>query len=414
MQRILRRSCSALALGGLACSDTAPQTVWHQDPEYLAELQRRVDELPTPEELEGLRTNTWGEPAAFDIGAQHFEEVQDKNTLPLIYGWAVRGSLRERCVNSLGQPITPCEFHLEPDDFNYDSLVGADFNRAVLGRCGATDLSASPVAINFANLPCIYPSTSGNKVWTWQWDSTSCGGDTAHDDVLRSIARSAFRDRMAELGQGTGFSFAELVSLPGFQTADIVIYCATGAQRTGMTAIGTEAASFPFGPLSFQHAVPQRIEETCSEDGTTKRIQIADEAWTYGQARIVLNWDFTWNVIRGEQTIARATIGGGSTTCAAQEQADDDYADHAWKTLLTHEMGHVLGFVHQNDTTDNVMSSPLSCELLSRSPGFRQNMKDALLALSIPDNAPSLTVLSTDLSCYRPDTTSRTYTPPDR
>lgn len=370
---------------------------WHQEPEHLLELQRTVEALPTAEELAGLGTNTWGEPAAFDVGALHFNDVEDKNTLPLIYGWAVRGSLKERCVNSLGQRI-PCEFHLEPDDLSYDSLTGADFNSAVLGRCGALDTATFPPIV-LASLPCIYPSTSTNKVWTWHWNEESCGGSSANDNALRAVAREAFRDRMVELQDGTGWDFVEVESqLGSVQTANLVIYCATGSQRSAMTTLGTSAVGFPFGPILFNHAASHRIEETCSVDARFTSLQVGDEAWSYGQGRVALNWDLVWSTIRGEREVAGAT-------CAAEAQADSDFAYHAWKSILAHEVGHVLGFVHQHDTSDdsNLMSPRLSCSLLSNQPGFRPNMKDALSVLSIPDNAPNLTVLSTDLSCYRPN-----------
>lgn len=300
----------------------------------------------------------------------------EKTQTPVVFGWAMDGILG---FQSDGLQ------HSQIVDTDYTS--SADFGDDLLGRCGRFD---STVDNSFK--PCIIPfgkiGVANGKRRRWFFDWASCGLSAAQapaQAALQAAAERAFQT----VTTGTGFSFPQVTSAA---SADITLYCSFGEIPAGKIAIG-----YPFGHVDFSYAADHVFDDRCEEVQpglgpvpvggypNFHALHFADMYYTYTKGKIGINFVDFLNYMLGCSTTTAVVI------------------DMSAK-VLAHEIGHVMGFSHQQLPVSGTMFASKSCTWLKQSSQWNVHMSDALndLHTHTPGQNDTLAIYDEDLSCNSP------------
>lgn len=303
-----------------------------------------------------------------------FEEPNQSSVIqkvrtPLVFGYAVHG-INVRQDGDLNDHCTifdkPCDdqVHRQASSLNYHGEFGAASGN-IFARCGNAVIGGAAFA------PCIVPRAT-TKSWTWNYVESSCPDNVGAGHAL---INNAAQEMFQKLENTTNWTFTETASL----SPNILIECRSRIPSNLM------AVGFPDGELELDYAADHIFYSVCNEPGQALLVAytFSDMYYTYNKGRIALNWDTLWETLLG---------------CDGDPRENVDRL----KSVMIHEIGHVLGLVHANSPVDNWMSSAQSCETLSTSwQRDVDNYTDAWSWLDHSDRS-SLQVLDTEITCRQP------------
>lgn len=379
MQRIRIPIYSAVL--ALACNGALPGDDQSAEvPMTAVEKMAATDHYPTPNEDVPQGNNTspdsWGEPLTYDDGEP--TDAENKNfSLIEVHGWSLKGHVALSGTHT-GSII--------PDVTSVSNASG--FLSAQRGRCGRFD-----GFVDNSWYPCLVPNApAGTKTWSWRFDQTGCGNDASQ----KSIAINAIAAAFAVLATDSGWHFPQVSS-----GEKITIYCTTGAETQlleNATSGGAIAAAYPSGAFTYRLSTPNALDDQCEDPAGAGSpgfptgadyYWFVDEFYTYDHARVALAWADLWNYI--------------NVNCFNTQPAAG-FSFRAIASVVTHEMGHVLGFQHQSDTTsdNNVMFATRTCGRLNGTQHFRKRMLDTIYDFDFPHTTGTLQAYDEDLACYSP------------
>jgi hypothetical protein len=316
----------------------------------------------------------------------------DKTIMPIVWGWAVKGVNQMQDGNTSGPdesgsldhctatPGSVCDnlVHSQALDLNYTSP--SDFADDLLGRCGRFDST-----VDNSWKPCVVPygkkpgSVNFGKFRKWGADFSNCasvGGPLPQWG--KDLLVAAFQSAVQNWTTNTEYQFQKVTDLT---TADVKLYCDTsGLITTGKVAIG-----YPFGAVTPQYAANHVFDETCQtppHDPLLHAHHFADFYYTYKGGRVGFNWDNLWTFLYG---------------C----DSDQTNMKMRAKKIFEHEIGHVMGFSHQQLPVTDVMYKNRSCNWALNDLLLNSETEDTLWWLDI-NNANPLQISDNDLSCHSP------------
>jgi hypothetical protein len=416
----MRKYASAwtLLLGlGLACSGGQDATEIEQvdteagsealdapeTPEQIAEVlayKRQLEaylgpiELADPAHEEPI--DSIGDGPGYDdlLAAPNANGEVEKTITPIIWGWAVKGVNQMQDGNTSGPdesgsldhctatPGSGCDnlVHSQAIDLQYTSAN--DFANDLLGRCGRFDST-----VDNAWKPCVIPygkkpgSVGQNKKWTIGWDFSQCASSAGPLPTwAKDLLKEALLLAVSRWGDENGTEIVWATTADPTM-AEVKLYCDT----SGIIPTGKIAVGYPIGDLTPQYAAIHAVEEWCEtppHDPLLGAHHFADFYYTYTQGRVGINWDSLWTFL----------YGCGSDTLGFKNRATKIFA---------HELGHVLGFSHQQLPATDVMNKNRSCNWANGNSMPNQESRDTLWWLDINHSNP-LQLSDNDLSCHSP------------
>jgi hypothetical protein len=321
-------------------------------------------------------------------------QVNKADTIVLLHGWALRSKITSRCFDSDGDPIFPCQSGYEPCTINSSGICVGDthissFTEArqmLLGRCGKEGAGTEFRA-------CLRPggrATTPDKTWNYRIRSEDC----VQDATRLAQWRTGIRAAMAKAGVNTRHTFNEVTT----DTAPLITVRCAQSHEVPVFAPRAAASGVPLHQLTFEFGSPVSVNETCDDSaygtfGNQVR-SLTDRFFSHRSGAIVFNWNVMWD-----------HADGGLSRCAERTQAG--FYARAVEYITLHELGHVLGFVHQQWTADpsNIMfAGEGQCSRINQPPsgGFLEPMDEALRLYGADPGSETGTFLSTNLSCLSP------------
>jgi hypothetical protein len=321
-------------------------------------------------------------------------QVDKATTVVLLHGWALRSRVAPRCFDSAGEPIFPCQSGYEPCTNNSSGICVGDthlgsFKEArdmLLGRCGKEGSGTEFRA-------CLRPggrSTTADKTWNYRIRSEDCVQDSTRLAAWRTGIRAAF----LKAGVNTRHTFNEVTT---DRSPLITVRCATAAETPVFTPRAA-ASGVPFGQLTFDFGSPVSVTETCDDSvysafGDQVR-SLTDRFFSHRAGSIIFNWNVMWDHPEG-----------GLSVCPERTQAG--FYARAVEYITLHELGHVLGFVHQQwtqDTSNIMFAGSGQCSRINQTPtgGFLEPMDEALREYGRDPDSSIGNYISTNLSCLEP------------
>ncbi len=240
---------------------------------------------------------------------------------------------------------------------------------------------------------CIWPNTSQTgigKSWNWRFDRSNCHGWYG-EDLLYVGMKQAF----ARAASGTGWSFPELTSGSGER---ITVYCMYPAERAAISSAAV-AMGYPYGNLS-TISTPTPTANTFDKcNGSGPEFDFAfNDVSKYSSGGITIDTDRFLSFYDGPGV-------GGSVGCG--QTGSEDFIIAAGYNLILHELGHVLGFVHNlgfpmipNLGCGAVYTTLASSAFPNGWRAYSSYMKDALLNLDT--SGGTSTSRDSDVACLGP------------
>jgi hypothetical protein len=315
-------------------------------------------------------------------------------------GWAMNGTLQQRCVDGSGNPISPCQFHMEPS-LSDQIDIARDAKR---GSCGSPQFPNDNRA-----MPCAVPESGPNsRSWSWKIDRQSCldlGVSSHNVDLLRAAAANTFSDLHVQM---PNWSFPETSGSPR-----IPIDCRQSVDANGNT-IGSLGSSTPAGTLRFNSAITAPgdsgiliTDYTCTAEDAN-----AVGAGRFGQIGVetVNSYDEFWTYSKGQVHLYLRNIADDLVSCGFL-LSKDALVQNSFRSVLLHELGHVFGFQHMLDSNDatgpaqNIMSPGMSCAQLQNWQNWRIAMRYPMAQLEVGPPHATTPPGWTDWGgfCYFPD-----------
>lgn len=328
-------------------------------PEYNPDARRRKDYAP-------------GEKPGEEPDQQDFEE---KAVINAVTGWSLRsvlafqdgqpqtvnGKVYNDFCNTTQFGVCDNEWHAQAAnlDFGHSDIYNADLT----GLCGVGSIRHWRACM----LPKITKAQGGHTL-TWRLNGATCS-NTFRPRVETGIARAH-----ALLGVA-GLTFSQVTT-----PANIEYKC----QEMGDDALGLWS---PSGVMTARWGTfAHDVNETCTQSGygTDHYLQRHDLFYTHDSSIIRIDQD---TVIKSSADCHHST-----------RQFENSIAN-----IITHEIGHLLGFTHQiyNDPHFGVMHYETECVNDGELMGFHPFMNDAVKAMDVRIGT-GLTVLGQQLSCLGP------------
>lgn len=283
------------------------------------------------------------------------------------------------------------EWHIQVNDLSVDHQ--ADWDTMGEFMCG----------VDWSWFPCVYPKVthaSGGRAMTYSVDLSSCPADSTRRQLIRDGIDEALGKR-AQVGGGpsavsmwsdTGLTWTNVA--PG--TGKVNFRCEDALCPAG-EAHCSQAFFYPIGtltPLGSPDPLFNIIESCTSWDGSPvpkpqPYLAQSDLIYTYGAARVSIDWQGLWN-----------TIGGGIPLRDAQRHV---------RNVMIHELGHFFGFHHTPlyfKTSYDVMGTPARADyheyFRTTNLTFHPNLREAIGVLDMRTSS-GLQVYDWDLSCHGPE-----------
>lgn len=269
------------------------------------------------------------------------------------------------------------------DEFEQEFLVGG---------CGSDKVDSS-IGLSSLFMPCASAFLTGSdRELTWSFDESTCPNEAAGRRALRDgiVSAQAYFNR---------FTSVAMREVP-VGSAEIDFFCNNDLPaETAARWTPAGALTLRYGGLKAGGDLTAIFGESCETSGLpgsrnggtpAANYRVApDFMYTYAQGFIGLHWNAQFAKI-------------------AECTSDPVIMARIWSTTVRHELGHHLGFHHEEFDDDDfglMSAGGIACERLAdRTRGFDDAHLLALLSQDVDPNAQGgrLELWDVDLSCYEP------------